>query len=81
MAKACVYLPSKGASLFKGLKRQFGYQTAKEVFLTAIDPKFISDYKNTLSLDAVGVPCIDSVFSNMFVQGLLGDRNLIVCIS
>ena len=81
MAKACVYLPSKGASLFKGLKRQFGYQTAKEVFLTAINPKFISDYKNTLSLDAEGVPSIESVLSNKYVQGLIGDRKLIDSIS
>ena len=41
----CTYVPSKGKSLFRELKKQFGYQTARGIFLRAINPEFIRDFK------------------------------------
>lgn len=71
--KYCTYIPSKGASLFKDLKKSFGYEMARKIFLTAINPKFISNYKNTLSLDAEGIPTIGSVLNNKYIKDLVGN--------
>lgn len=73
----CVYQPSIGKDLFKGLKKQFGYDTAREVFLKAINPEFISDYKDSLSLDAEGIPSLESVLSNTYIQKTIGNTKLI----
>lgn len=73
----CVYVPSKGKELFKALKKQFGYKTARNVFLIAINPDFINDYKNTLSLNAEGIPTVDSVLANSYIQEYIGDSKLI----
>lgn len=73
----CVYQPSIGRDLFKGLKKQFGYDTAREVFLRAINPEFISDYKNSLSLDAEGIPSLESVLSNSYIQKFIGNKKFI----
>ena len=73
----CVYQPSIGKDLFKGLKKQFGYETAREVFLKAINPEFISDYKDSLSLDAEGIPSLESVLSNTYIQKTIGNTKLI----
>ena len=73
----CVYQPSIGKDLFKGLKKQFGYDTAREVFLKAINPEFISDYKDSLSLDAEGIPSLESVLSNIYIQKIIGNNRLI----
>lgn len=70
----CTYLPSKGVNLFKQLKKQYGYHTAKEVFLRAINPRFIKDNKNTLSLDAEGVPTFESLMSNSWMKSFIGDE-------
>lgn len=73
----CTFIPSKGKTLFKELKKQFGYQTARSIFLRAINPQFISDYKNTLSLDAEGVPTYESLMTNSFMKGFIGDKRMI----
>ena len=72
----CTFIPSKGKPLFKKLKNQFGYKTAKSIFLRAINPQFISDYKGTLSLDAEGVPTYESLMSNSFMKDFIGDRRM-----
>lgn len=73
----CVYQPSIGKDLFKGLKKQFGYDTAREVFLKAINPEFISDYKDSLSLDTEGIPSLESVLSNAYIQKVIGNNRFI----
>lgn len=72
----CTYIPSKGSTLFKELKKQFGYQTARSIFLRAINPQFISDYTNTLSLDAEGVPTYESLMANPFMKSFIGDKRM-----
>lgn len=73
----CTFIPSKGKSLFKELKEQFGYQTARSIFLRAINPQFISDYKDTLSLDAEGVPTYESLMTNKFMRYFIGDMRMV----
>lgn len=70
----CTYIPSKGTSLFLKLKKLYGYETAKQIFLRAINPRFISDYKETLSLDAEGVPTFESLMSNNWMKSFIGDE-------
>lgn len=77
MADSCVYIPSKGASLFKQLKKQFGYEKAVGLFYTAINPKFVSDYKSTLSLDSEGVPSYESFMKNSYVRNQIENADLI----
>lgn len=74
--KYCTFIPSKGAELFRELKHNFGYNTAKEVFLRAISPRFIEDYKGTLSLDAEGVPTYESLMKNKFIKGFIGTEQI-----
>lgn len=73
----CVYQPSIGKELFNGLKKRFGYNTAKTVFLNAINPQFIEDNKGTLRLDSEGIPHLDSVLSNKYIQKVIGNSKLI----
>ena len=73
----CTFIPSKGKDLFGKLKKQFGYQTARSIFLRAINPQFISDYKNTLSLNAEGVPTYDSLMKNQFMKDFIGEKRMI----
>ena len=73
----CTFIPSKGKNLFKELKKQYGYQTARSIFLRAINPQFISDYKGTLSLDAEGVPTYESLMTNKFMRDFIGDKRMI----
>lgn len=72
----CTYVPSKGKSLFRELKKQFGYQTARGIFLRAINPEFIRDFKGTLSLDAEGVPTFESLMNNSFMKEFIGSRRM-----
>ena len=72
----CTYVPSKGKSLFRELKKQFGYQTARGIFLRAINPEFIRDFKGTLSLDAEGVPTFESLMNNSFMKEFIGSRRI-----
>ena len=73
----CVYQPSVGKDLFNGLKKRFGYNTAKTVFLNAINPQFIEDNKGTLRLDSEGIPHLDSVINNKYIQKVIGNHKLI----
>lgn len=77
MANYCTYIPSKGEDLFKGLKKQFGYKTARSIFLRAINPDFINDYRNTLTLDSEGVPTLESVLGNSYMKQFIGDTKMI----
>ncbi|MCI6614998.1 MAG: hypothetical protein MSC51_04090 [Mollicutes bacterium] len=49
--KACTLVPKVGANLMKELRQQYPYDVAAKVFLQATNPKFISDYSQTLKLD------------------------------
>jgi hypothetical protein len=77
MANSCVIVPSKGAPLFRQLKKQFGYEKAKELFYIAINPKFKNDYKSTLSLDGEGVPSFESFINNSYIKKQL-DKNEVI---
>lgn len=76
MGKSCVYVPSVGQQLFKELRQSLGYETAKEVFLLGISPSFINDYKNTLSLDAEGIPTTKSLMNNEYIKLMLGPNRI-----
>ena len=76
MANYCVYKPSKGQPLFAQLKKEFGYDLARTVFLQAINPQFISDYKGTLSLDAEGVPSFSSLMKNDYMKEFIGEKRM-----
>lgn len=73
----CTFIPSKGQDLFKGLKKQFGYETARRVFYIALNPNFIKDNGKTLSLDAEGIPTLDSLLSNNYIKKFIGDVRMI----
>lgn len=75
--KHCTIIPSKGKALFRELKKQYGYDIAREVFLVGISPRFKQDYKETLSLNAEGVPSLESLVSNSYIQELIGDAKII----
>lgn len=75
--KYCTYIPSKGADVFMQLKKKFGYQLAKSIFLQAIHPKFIEDNKGTLSLTAEGVPSLNSILENSYMKKYIGDTRLL----
>lgn len=73
----CTYIPSKGANLFRQLKKQFGYELAKNIFLRAISPRFIEDFRKTLSLDAEGIPSFESVMNNSWIKKFIGDARIL----
>ena len=72
----CTFIPSRGKTLFKELRKQFGYSTARSVFLKALNPEFIGNYKDTLSLDAEGIPTYESLMQNKFIQSYVGEKRM-----
>lgn len=74
MSGSCVYVPNKGVKTFYALKKEFGYDLAWKVYGIGINSKFKNDYKDSLSLDAEGVPTFDSLLSNEYIISLLGDK-------
>lgn len=76
MATSCVYTPSRGNSLFRDLRKQFDYKTARGIFLRAINPKFIETYKDTLTLDSEGIPTLDSLLNNSFMKKFIGSSGI-----
>lgn len=77
MAKGyCTIVPSRGNNLFQGLKKEFGYETARSIFLRAINPKFIQDFKGTLTLDSEGIPTLSSVLNNSFMKKFIGTTKI-----
>lgn len=72
----CTYTPSKGAGLFNQLKKEYGYATARGIFLRAISPSFIDDHKDTLSLDAEGIPTYDSIMKTPFMKTFIGTNTI-----
>lgn len=47
---------------------------AWKIYGIGMNPKFKNDYKDSLSLDAEGVPTVDSLLSNEVIVGFLGNR-------
>ena len=78
---SCVYIPSKGANLFKQLKKQFGYELATDIFLRAINPRFINDFRKTLSLDTEGIPSFESVMSNSWIKKFIGEARMLTSLN
>lgn len=68
----CTVIPSKGNKLFQDLKKEFGYNTARAIFLRAINPKFIQDFKGTLTLDSEGIPTLNSILANSYMKKFIG---------
>lgn len=73
MAKACVYTPKKGLKTFYKLKDEFGYNEAWKIYGIAINPKFQNDFRDSLSLDAEGVPSFDSLIKNDYIMRVAGE--------
>ena len=67
MANSCVYSPKKGAKTFYKLKKEFGYSEAWRLYGIAVNSKFKNDYKDSLSLDAEGVPTFESLMNNEYI--------------
>lgn len=74
MGKSCVYAPKKGVKTFQSLQKEFGYDLAWKIYGIAMNPKFKEDYKESLSLDAEGVPSFDSLMDNDFIIKVLGNK-------
>lgn len=78
MSNYCVFRPSKGVEVFDRLKKEFGYNIAREVFVrAAVNSQFKSDFKNTLRLTPEGVVTFDSLMSNKVVQDYIGETRVI----
>lgn len=73
--RSCVYVPKKGAKQFMALRNTFGYARAKDIFLRAIHPNFLNDYKDTLTLDSEGVPTLESILNNPFMREYIGQED------
>lgn len=73
---SCVIMPNIGQETFSKLKKDLGYNLAREVFLKAISPKFKNDFKGTLSLDAEGVPSYESIMKNKYMKELIGSSRI-----
>ena len=71
---SCVFVPSKGAKLFRTLRKNFGYNVARKVFLTSIHPQFLSKYKSKLDLDEEGVPSYASLMRNNHIKTIIGQN-------
>ena len=74
--KSCVYIPSKGAGLFRELKKHYDHNTARSIFLRAINPSFINDFKKSLTLDDEGVPTFESLMKNSYMKDFMGLENI-----
>lgn len=72
MSKACVYAPKRGLDTFYKLRKEFGYDKAWELYGIAINKKFLNDYRDSLSLDAEGVPSFDSLIHNDYIMRVAG---------
>lgn len=77
MSNSCVFMPSKGADLFKSLKKQYGYKRAVDLFYIAINPQFIADNKRTLSLNSEGVPSFESLMKTKYIQEQISIKEII----
>lgn len=77
MANACTYTPKQGVETFYKLKKEFGYKMAWELYGKAVNPQFLNDFKDTLSLDAEGIPTFDSLMANSHIQEFIGDQQVI----
>lgn len=76
MAKSCIYMPSIGAQTFIKLKKELGYEGAKDIFLRALNPEFLRKYRSTLTLDSDGVPTYESLLSNPYIKQHIGHERL-----
>ena len=74
--QSCVYVPKKGAKQFMELRKTFGYPMARDIFLKAMHPSFLRDYKDTLTLDSEGVPTLDSILNNEFMKEYIGKEGV-----
>jgi hypothetical protein len=74
---SCVYAPKKGVKTFYKLKSNFGYSSACKIYNISTNPKFIQDFKDTLSLDAEGVPTYASLMKNSVIKNFLGKDTVI----
>lgn len=77
MSKSCVYVPKKGAELFTSLKKECGYDTAKEVYHIARSKSFISKYRNTLVFNDEGIPTYDSLRKNSYIDKYIKSASLL----
>lgn len=74
----CTYIPSKGKDLHRQLRNKFGYEVGTKAFLRfGINPSFINDNRNTLKLDAEGVPTLTSLLSISLVRESIGKQRMI----
>lgn len=76
--KSCVVFPSKGRKTYKELTQKFGHELGSIVFLKAIHPQFIEDFKDTLILNDEGVPSSESILSTSFMKKFIGEEQMIL---
>lgn len=76
MANYCSLLPNKGKQQFNKFKKELGYNKAYDILLIATNSKFLKKYKDTLSLDAEGIPSYESLLENEVIQEYIGNDKL-----
>ena len=72
----CTFIPKKGSKLFNKLRKEFGYEDARNMFIKIVGDDFKNKYKDTLVLDDESIPTYESVMSNVAVQNTIGKNKL-----
>ena len=69
MGNSCKYFLKKcGKTQFDNLKKEFGYDKAREALYQSKDRNFINKYRDTLELDEYGIPTYESIIYNPYMQ-------------
>lgn len=78
MKNSCTFIPEKGKEVHRQLKREFGAQKARTIFMNAAtNTRFKEDYKDTLRLTPEGVVTFDSLIKNKVVRSYIGDTQML----
>ena len=76
---SCVWKPStkdgKEYKAFPAYKKALGYKTAWNVFKISISDEYLEKYKDTLVLDAQGVPTLESTLKTPFMKKYLKEED------
>lgn len=77
MAGACLISPNKGKTLHAKFVSSFGRELGTRAFLIGVNPNFKKDYKDSLSLDAEGIPLFDSLLKNKVIRNYIGETSML----
>lgn len=77
MAKSCVYKPKRGIQLSDKLDKEFGKKVGVVVFNKTTTDYFIDRFRDSLELDAEGIPTYDSLLKIPVVRSYIGEENIL----